>query len=47
VTLSIAFPYRDFTFGGDFSLYFGDYFKKYGGYEKAIFEIRPYISYVF
>ncbi|HON27562.1 MAG TPA: capsule assembly Wzi family protein [Mesotoga infera] len=47
VTLAIAFPYRDFTFGGDFSLYFGDYFKKYGGYEKAIFEIRPYISYVF
>ena len=47
MTLNIMIPYRDFTFGGDFSIYFGGYFKKNGGYDKPIFEIRPYVSYVF
>ncbi|HDP77504.1 MAG TPA: hypothetical protein ENN47_04815 [Mesotoga infera] len=45
--LNISVPYNNFTFGGDFSLYFGDYFNKNGGYEKPIFEIRPYVSYIF
>ena len=47
VTLRFCLPYRNLQFGGDLSIYFGDFFKKYGGYERPIFEIRPYVSYVF
>lgn len=47
LTLTLEVPLRDFLLGGDVSVYFGDYFKKHGGYERAVFEIRPYFSYKF
>ncbi len=39
--------YYDFgrvRIGGDFALYFGRYFQQYGGYERPVYEIRPFIS---
>ncbi|KUK91833.1 MAG: Uncharacterized protein XE05_1658 [Thermotogales bacterium 46_20] len=42
--------YYDFgriRIGGDFSLYMGRYFEEYGGYEKPVYEIRPFVSIAF
>lgn len=42
--------YYDFgrvRIGGDFSLYMGRYFEEYGGYEKPVYEIRPFFSIAF